>query len=277
MKVHHLNCATLCPLLARKWLSPAGTMVCHCLLVETSDGLVLIDTGFGMLDVARPERSTDAAFRFLTGLRLQAHETALHQIKALGFRPEDVRHILPTHLDLDHAGGLGDFPHAQVHILATELQAAQARAHLLEQQRYRPGQWSHAVRWVRHEAGAGQPWFGFSCVRDLPGLPPEILIVPLHGHTRGHAGIAVRRDDQWLLHCGDAYFFAGEVDPDRPHAPAILTRFQQAMSLDEAARVRNQARLRALRREHPAEVAVFCAHDTTEFDRLRQPPATGHP
>ena len=33
---------------------PAGLLVCHCLLVETNEGLALIDTGFGMRDMERP-------------------------------------------------------------------------------------------------------------------------------------------------------------------------------------------------------------------------------
>jgi glyoxylase-like metal-dependent hydrolase (beta-lactamase superfamily II) len=37
-----------------------------------------------------------------------------HQVQRLGFDPRDVRHIVLTHLDFDHAGGLDDFPHATV-------------------------------------------------------------------------------------------------------------------------------------------------------------------
>ena len=57
MRVHHLNCGTLCPhgrrLLAGEGglLEPA-TVVCHCLLIETDDGLVLVDTGFGVEDLS---------------------------------------------------------------------------------------------------------------------------------------------------------------------------------------------------------------------------------
>jgi glyoxylase-like metal-dependent hydrolase (beta-lactamase superfamily II) len=36
------------------------------------------------------------------------------------YDPKDVRHIVLTHLDFDPAGGLGDFPHATVHMLADE-------------------------------------------------------------------------------------------------------------------------------------------------------------
>ena len=32
---------------------------------------------------------------------------------------------------------------------------------------------------------------GFDGVRQLEGLPPEILMVPMPGHTWGHAGVAV--------------------------------------------------------------------------------------
>ena len=58
LKVHHLNCGTMCPVCARLingqggWLEPAQ-MVCHVLLIETPrDGLVLVDTGIGTRDIA---------------------------------------------------------------------------------------------------------------------------------------------------------------------------------------------------------------------------------
>ena len=62
--VHHLNCATMCPVagfllgsLGRGRLG-RGHMVAHCLLVETErDGLVLIDTGFGTRDVEGAHRA----------------------------------------------------------------------------------------------------------------------------------------------------------------------------------------------------------------------------
>ncbi|WP_223281445.1 MBL fold metallo-hydrolase [Streptomyces antnestii] len=43
---------------------------------------------------------------------LDTGETAVRQVAALGYDIEDVRHIVLTHLDLDHAGGLRDFPPA---------------------------------------------------------------------------------------------------------------------------------------------------------------------
>ena len=61
MRVHHLNCGTMRPLGGklidgRPGVFRRATMVCHCLLVETNDGLALVDTGIGLGDIANPPR-----------------------------------------------------------------------------------------------------------------------------------------------------------------------------------------------------------------------------
>lgn len=159
MTIHHLDCASMCPVGGRLLLGSGGLltgrMVAHCLLVESSDGLTLVDTGFGTADVADPHR-LGRPFLAMMRPRLSPARTALHQVRALGYRPEDVRHIVLTHLDLDHAGGLADFPQAQVHVFAEELRAARARATRGERDRYRPAQWPTA-RGGPSTARAGSP------------------------------------------------------------------------------------------------------------------------
>ena len=39
-------------------------------------------------------------------------------------------------------------------------------------------------------------------------------MVPLPGHTLGHAGVAIDTPDGWLLNAGDAYFYRHEMDPE---------------------------------------------------------------
>src|SRR5689334_4939196 len=118
MKVHHLNCGTMRPSLV------AGGIVAHCLLIETDQGLVLVDTGFGTHEVTNPGGTINALSRAMLKPVLEIEETAIYQVEKRGYGAEDVRHILLTHLDLDHAGGLRDFPNATVHVLDTELEAA---------------------------------------------------------------------------------------------------------------------------------------------------------
>jgi glyoxylase-like metal-dependent hydrolase (beta-lactamase superfamily II) len=261
MRVHHLNCATMCPPLGL-----VGKMVCHCLAVETPAGIVLVDTGLGMSDVAKPAERLGRAFMFMTGPLCDASETALQQLAKIGAKASDVRHIVVTHLDLDHAGGLSDFPDAEVHVAADELTAALAPPSRNERRRYRAPQWAHGPKWKPYAPG-GEAWHGFDGVRAIDGLPPEILRVPLQGHTRGHHGIAVAGDRGLMLHCGDAYFFHGEVEPKR-RCPVPLRAFQRLMAVDEEQRMANQDRLRTLA-NGTAGVKLFCAHDPTDFARCQ--------
>lgn len=271
LRVHHLNCGTMCPVCARLingrggW-TEAARMVCHVLLIETpKDGLVLVDTGMGTRDVENPKR-LGAPFVALTRPRLDHHETAVAQVKKLGFQVEDVRHIIVTHLDLDHASGLPDFPNAQVHVFEPEFNSAM-NPDWRSKARYLPSQWAHSPRWVKHKAG-GESWFGFEGLRPIPGLGEDILMVPLVGHTRGHTGIAVRGEKGWLLHGGDAYFFHGQLEAE-VHMPLGIAAFEKLVQTDRRARIYNLDRLRQLNLDHGSEVKVFCAHDPVELDRLQ--------
>lgn len=246
-------------------------LVCHCLLVETAAGLVLVDTGFGLGDVAAPA-GLGRRFRGAVRPVLRESETAVRQIEALGFTAADVTDVVVTHLDLDHIGGIGDFPQARVHVYADELIAFHARATLLERERYHRRLVAHGPDWHTYDL-AGDTWHGFSSVRVLDLPDAEIALVPLVGHTRGHCGVAVRTPAGWLLHAGDAYFAQSEVTDGT--APVGLRVFQTLMQVDGRARHENQARLRELVGSSPGEVTVFCAHDRATFERLAAGSAAG--
>ncbi|AEG93160.1 conserved hypothetical protein [Ramlibacter tataouinensis TTB310] len=246
-----------------------GHLCCHCLLLETEQGLVLVDTGLGLRDVAHPRARLSGFFLALLSPEWREEMTAARQLAQLGYQPRDVRHIVLTHLDFDHAGGLDDFPQATVHLLRQERDAAAAQATWLDRQRFRPQQWGTRANWRVYGAAGGERWFGFDGVRQPEGLPPEVLLVPLPGHTLGHAGVAVRRDDgHWLLQAGDAYFHHREMDLERPWCTPGLRMYQALMEKDRRARLDNQARLRELRRAHGHEVELVCGHDPVEFEHV---------
>lgn len=237
-------------------------LVTHVLLVERADGLVLVDSGFGSGDIEKPKRLGRlyvASFRPV----LDYAETAVAQVHRLGFNTEDVTDIVLTHMDMDHIGGLVDFPRARVHVDATELFAAERRSSLIEKQRYVKTQWAHRPQWVRHGSG-GDDWFGFT---EVNAIHDEVVLVPLRGHTRGHCGVAVRRPEGgWLLHAGDTYFFEGEVATP-PTYHGVLERYQKLIAVDDDARRDNRARLRELHASDP-DTTIFSAHDAAEFARL---------
>jgi len=274
MRIHHLNCVSSCPLGGRLMdgrtpgILARGRLCCHCIAIETSEGLVLVDTGFGTRDVRDPRSRLSGFFLAMLSPDFREEMTALRQIERLGFRASDVRHIVLTHLDFDHAGGLDDFPHARVHMLQQERDHALQQRTWLDRQRFRPQQWNTRGNWIVYPSRVGEPWFGFDAVRQLQGLPPEILMVPLPGHTHGHAGVAIQRGEGWLLQTGDAYFWHQEMDPAHPRCTPGLRMYQTLMEKDRRLRLGNQERLRELRRNHGAQVQVICSHDPIEFERV---------
>ena len=247
-----------------------GPMAVHALLVETNDRLVLVDTGIGLDDVRSPGRRLGSGFVAMMRAKLSEDATAIRQVERLGFSPKDVRDIAVTHLDLDHAGGLPDFPEARVHLHKKERDAALARKTLKEKERYKPCHFEHGPKWEAHEEG-GDKWFGFDSVK---AVADDILLIPMPGHSRGHSCIAVKAppgsDVEWLLHCGDAYFHCSEKTDARA-APFALRAFQAAIANDDGQRRANARRLRELHAsEDGKKVKIFSAHCATEYRELTE-------
>lgn len=259
--IHHLNFGSLCPYVV-------GRAVCHCLLVETPAGVLLVDTGLGALVSEYPEQYMPAALRRLLRPAFAPEESPLAQLRRLGYTADDVRHIVVTHLDLDHAGGILDFPRAMVHVHGEELRAASSARRLPWRWRYRRQLVERHRRWQVYEAGAGERWFGFDGVRQLAGLPPELLLVPLPGHTAGHCGVAVRSGSEWLVHAGDAYLAPGAVDYRRPRPSLPLRLAQRLTALNETRRQQSQLLLAHLVSQNQAR--VFCSHSSLEYQRWRR-------
>ncbi len=273
LRIHHLNCGTLCPISRALFngqgsLFEPGQLVCHCLLIETEQGLVLVDTGLGLQDVKA--RQVAPVLDWFSPPRYALEETAIAQVRKLGFQAEDVKHLILTHLDVDHAGGIRDFPQARVHVHRFEYQSRRSPRSWLERLRY-PRQDLSEQQWQTYQP-LGERWFGFDAVRPLVGLCDQILLIPLVGHTRGHSGVAIQTDGGWVLHCGDAYFDHRQLRFPFVDCPPGLLLLQGLESANQLQLVHNQLRLSQLRQQHP-EIQLLCSHDPIEFQRLLKKPS----
>ena len=235
MRIHHLNCISSCPL--------------------------------------QPGKRLSTFFLALLSPDFREDMTAIRQIENLGYNPQDVRHIVLTHLDFDHAGGLDDFPNATVHLMDGEKKYAELQKTWLDRQRFRPAQWSTRKHWKGYDPEEEETWFGFQNVRHLKGLTDDILMIPLRGHTFGHAGVAIRNESGWLLNAGDAYFYPDEMNFENPRCTSGLQFYQWLMEKDRSARLDNQFRLRTLKRKEP-NIRIFNSHDVAEFEALSGHSAT---
>jgi glyoxylase-like metal-dependent hydrolase (beta-lactamase superfamily II) len=245
---------------------PGASLVCHVLLVETNGGLVLVDSGFGTRDCAHPGRLGPA--RFVSRPVLRREETALAQVEALGFGRDDVRHVVVTHFDLDHVGGIADFPDALIHVTAAEARGATRSPTRREAVRYRKKQWAHGPVIVEHDPD-GERWRGFAAAKELDEIAPGIVLVSLPGHTRGHACVAVDAGHRWVLHAGDSFYHYGTLD-GRTRVPKVLTTQEKAVAFDRKKVRDNHARLAALARRAEPDLLIVNAHNPTLFTRARQ-------
>jgi glyoxylase-like metal-dependent hydrolase (beta-lactamase superfamily II) len=216
-----------------------------CTLVETDRGLVLIDTGPGLEDYAHPHGML-RLFQVITVMRLDPQESAIRQVQRLGFQPEDVRHVLLTHMHFDHCGGLPDFPWATVHVHRREYETFIGKKRRWTDLAYIRRHIAHQPEFCLYQE-TGEKWYDFDAIR-LP-FEPEMQLVPLYGHTWGHCGVAVKLQSGWYFNAADA----GAVYNDE--TPAWLIKLVLGP---------HDGRLRQFMHDHP-EVRMVNSHMFPEW------------
>lgn len=186
----------------------------RCLLVEHDDGPVLIDTGLGNKESAK--------FREIYGVENAGRTGATQLEDALaeaGFRPEDVRWVVNTHLHFDHAGGNTlveraqrvqraqgaaapslSFPNATYVVQQRELEFA---SHTNERT---------AASYLEHNfapVGVAGRW---RLVNGETELLPGIRLVPTPGHVPYHQSVVI-------AHGGERACFLADLVPTTAHVP----------------------------------------------------------
>jgi glyoxylase-like metal-dependent hydrolase (beta-lactamase superfamily II) len=180
----------------------------RCLLVETADELVLIETGVGNKESEK--------FRQIYGIdvdpdpRYEGADRLQSAVRAAGFTPSDVTVVIDTHLHFDHAGGNtyrdgdGDvhlsFPNATYYAQRGEWDYAH-RAN----ERTRASYFDHNYHPVR-EAGR------LTLLEGDSDVVPGISVVMTPGHTPHHQSVLVRS-------AGQTACFLSDVLPTMAHLP----------------------------------------------------------
>jgi glyoxylase-like metal-dependent hydrolase (beta-lactamase superfamily II) len=190
----------------------------------------------------------------MVGYRFDENQTAVRQIESFGFDPKKVTDCIISLLDNDHIGGLADFPNATVHIGIEELENCNSG-----NPRYLQTPLSHNLT-IKTYKKSDFDWFGFEARKVDIDIKTDIFLVPLFGHTFGHCGIALKKDNKWLFYIADAYYMRVELN-DNQHPVNGLTKMRAD---NNDLRMATVDKIRKFVNDHP-EIDVFGYHDIEEF------------
>ncbi|PKN84918.1 MAG: hypothetical protein CVU46_12685 [Chloroflexi bacterium HGW-Chloroflexi-8] len=183
----------------------------YVIVFETNHGMVMIDSGYGIQDFMHPNLVT----RFFTSFVHTPRDPvycAINQLPKFNVDPHDVKHIILTHMHIDHAGGIADFPWAKIHVWEQELLSALHHRGKLGIG-YNTSQWKNHDLWQTYNM-TNCEWFGLPAVQ-LAEFSPEIFLIPTPGHTPGHCMVAFRSENKWILQTGSAGYPFYEQDENR--------------------------------------------------------------
>ena len=182
------------------------TLGLRCLLVETPDELVLIDTGVG-----NKEEEKFLGIYGIENASARGLPTRLEDaIAEAGFTSEDVTLVIDTHLHFDHAGG------NTFHDAEGVVRPSFPRARYVVQQ----GEWEYAhLRNERIQASYlhhnYEPLMRARRLELLTGdrqLLPGIRVVRTPGHTPHHQCVVIDSED-------DTACFLADLVPTASHLP----------------------------------------------------------
>jgi glyoxylase-like metal-dependent hydrolase (beta-lactamase superfamily II) len=175
----------------------------RCLLIESGEGLILVDTGYG----------TKLPPKRLQQLNLTSEARLLDNLAAAGFTAPDVRMVINTHLHGDHCGGntllgpdgqlLPTFPNATYLMQRLEL----ADASFPNERTcgtYFAENFLPLVDLCAEQDGAGR-------ARLLNGdtqVTSEVRVQVTPGHTRSHQVVIVESAGETAIFLGDAGYGA---------------------------------------------------------------------
>lgn len=208
-------------------LRPVDYHAVAMLLIHPEEGAILFDTGYDPAFLKATSQLPEIFYRLATPVNLPEGADAASQCRALGHKPEDVRHIILSHFHGDHLAGLHAFPNAAIHCARAGLQDLRRYNRIAATRRgllpaLLPADLDQRTRFFEDARQVPLPndFHPFDSGADILG-DNSLLAVELPGHCPGHWGLALR-DARWGSHLlvADAAWSSQAIRENRP-PPAL--------------------------------------------------------
>jgi N-acyl homoserine lactone hydrolase len=182
-------------------------------------GPILIDTGFHPSVAANPRANLGRLSQFtFKGIKMEPEQAASAQLRSRGIEPSTVKVVLMTHLHIDHASAISEFPDSTFVVSKAEWAAASDQGQF---HGYVKRQFDHGFdyRLLDFEGGDAESFSGFARSFDVFG-DGSVRAVYTPGHTLGHMSIVLRTGRGEVLVAGDAIYMRRTLDDE--HLPYRL-------------------------------------------------------
>jgi N-acyl homoserine lactone hydrolase len=168
-------------------------------------GPILIDTGFHPSVAVKPQENLGRLSQFtFRDVQMKPEQAASAQLRERGIEPSTIKFVLMTHLHVDHASAISEFPDSTFVVSAAEWAAASEHGQF---HGYVKRQFDHGFdyRLLDFEGPDAESFSGFARSFDLFG-DGTVRAVYTPGHTLGHMSIVLRTTRGEVLIAADAIY-----------------------------------------------------------------------
>jgi N-acyl homoserine lactone hydrolase len=205
------------------------------LITHPTAGRVLVDTSLHPSVASKPQANFGRLAAWYARPRVEPGRDLSSQLRERGMDPRQVPLVVMTHLHMDHASGMSEYPNAAFVISAREWRAATSGGRPLARG-YRPAHFDYVFdyRLLDYDGPNIVSYSAFARTFDLFG-DGSVRLAFTPGHTLGHQCVIARLRERDFVIAGDAAYTmrqleGGPVQP-RPHDPHTWRRSLQELQL----------------------------------------------
>ena len=219
-------------------------------------GVMLIDTGLHPSVAVDPKQNFGRLLAwFYRGIEMSSEQSAPAQLRARGLDAADVRFVLMTHMHVDHASAISEFPDATFVVSRQEWDALSdgktTDGYVRSQYDY-----GFDFRTFDFESDETESFASFGRSVDLFG-DGSVRAVFTPGHTPGHTSYVLRLRGREVLVAADAIYTQRTLDEGvLPYRMADEHMFRRSLK-----------EIRHYREQTPGAL-IIPGHDWEEFAKL---------